>query len=112
MARILIVEDNEMNRDMLSRRLERKGFSVKNAKLFVTLEPCSHVKKKTPPCSHLIVEKGIKEVFIGMKDPNKKVNGKGIRFLKKYNIKTTVLDYKIENLNSILKKVMMAWRCP
>ena len=76
---------------------ERKGFSVKNAKLFVTLEPCSHVKKKTPPCSHLIVEKGIKEVFIGMKDPNKKVNGKGIRFLKKYNIKTTVLDYKIEN---------------
>ncbi len=28
MARILLVEDNEMNRDMLSRRLERKGFQV------------------------------------------------------------------------------------
>ena len=28
MAKILIVEDNEMNRDMLSRRLERKGFEV------------------------------------------------------------------------------------
>lgn len=28
MARILIVEDNEMNRDMLSRRLERKGFDI------------------------------------------------------------------------------------
>ena len=28
MAKILIVEDNEMNRDMLSRRLERKGFTV------------------------------------------------------------------------------------
>lgn len=28
MAKILLVEDNEMNRDMLSRRLERKGFSV------------------------------------------------------------------------------------
>jgi|TARA_B110000438_G_scaffold29152_1_gene28227 CheY-like chemotaxis protein len=28
MAKILIVEDNEMNRDMLSRRLERKGFSI------------------------------------------------------------------------------------
>jgi CheY-like chemotaxis protein len=26
--RILIVEDNEMNRDMLSRRLERKGYSI------------------------------------------------------------------------------------
>ena len=28
MAKILIVEDNEMNRDMLSRRLERRGFVV------------------------------------------------------------------------------------
>ena len=28
MVRILLVEDNEMNRDMLSRRLERKGFEV------------------------------------------------------------------------------------
>ena len=31
MARILIVEDNEMNRDMLSRRLKRKGFEVRVA---------------------------------------------------------------------------------
>jgi len=28
MPRILLVEDNEMNRDMLSRRLERKGYSI------------------------------------------------------------------------------------
>ena len=28
MPKILIVEDNEMNRDMLSRRLERRGFTV------------------------------------------------------------------------------------
>jgi two-component system cell cycle response regulator DivK len=28
MAKILLVEDNEMNRDMLSRRLERKGHQV------------------------------------------------------------------------------------
>ena len=28
MAKILLLEDNEMNRDMLSRRLERKGFEV------------------------------------------------------------------------------------
>ena len=28
MVKILIVEDNEMNRDMLSRRLERKGFET------------------------------------------------------------------------------------
>ena len=28
MSKILLVEDNEMNRDMLTRRLERKGFEV------------------------------------------------------------------------------------
>ena len=28
MSKILLVEDNEMNRDMLARRLERKGFEV------------------------------------------------------------------------------------
>ena len=28
MARVLIVEDNEMNRDMLSRRLERRGYDI------------------------------------------------------------------------------------
>jgi CheY-like chemotaxis protein len=28
MARILLVEDNEMNRDMLSRRLERRGYEI------------------------------------------------------------------------------------
>ena len=28
MTHILLVEDNEMNRDMLSRRLERKGYSI------------------------------------------------------------------------------------
>lgn len=28
MSRILIVEDNEMNRDMLSRRLQRRGFEI------------------------------------------------------------------------------------
>lgn len=31
MTRILLVEDNEMNRDMLSRRLERKGYSIRMA---------------------------------------------------------------------------------
>ncbi len=31
MARILLVEDNEMNRDMLARRLQRKGYEVEMA---------------------------------------------------------------------------------
>ena len=30
MTTLLIVEDNELNRDMLSRRLERKGYAVES----------------------------------------------------------------------------------
>lgn len=76
---------------------EDKGFSVANSKMFVTLEPCCYFKKKTPPCTQLIVKKGIKEVIIGMKDPNTKVNGKGIGFLKKHRIKTQIVDYQAQN---------------
>jgi len=76
---------------------EEKGFSVANSKMFVTLEPCCYLKKKTPPCAPLIVKKGIKEVIIGMKDPNLKVNGKGIKLLKRHKIKTQVVDYLAQN---------------
>ena len=42
--------------------------------LYVTLEPCSH-HGKTPPCTDLIVQSGIKKVFVGSLDPNPKVSG-------------------------------------
>ena len=31
MSQLLLVEDNEMNRDMLTRRLERKGYTIETA---------------------------------------------------------------------------------
>ena len=45
--------------------------------LYVSLEPCSH-HGKTGPCCNVIVENGIRDVYISMLDPNKDVNGKGI----------------------------------
>lgn len=49
--------------------------------LYVTLEPCAH-HGKTPPCCDLIIRYKIPKVVIGCKDPNKKVNGKGIEKLQ------------------------------
>jgi len=68
----------------------KNGFSVKDADIYVTLEPCCHIGK-TSACSELLVRSGIKRVFIGMKDPFKLVNGGGIKNLKHEGIEVEVL---------------------
>lgn len=59
---------------------------LNGATLYVTLEPCCHRDKKTPPCTDAIIKSGIKRVVIAMKDPNPKVSGKGIEILKSHGI--------------------------
>lgn len=62
---------------------------LKEATLYVTLEPCSHFGK-TPPCSNLIIDHGIKNVVIGCVDDNEKVSGQGIAKLKEAGCNVTV----------------------
>lgn len=57
--------------------------------LYVSLEPCAH-QGKTPPCSDLIIQKGIKRVVIGCRDPFPEVDGKGIEKLKAAGIELSV----------------------
>lgn len=49
--------------------------------LYVNLEPCCH-HGNTPPCTQIIIEKGIQTVVIGMKDPDSRVAGKGAKALR------------------------------
>ena len=74
--------------------------SPKGSSLYVNLEPCS-IYGKTPPCTKNIIENSIAEVFIGIKDPNSKINGQGIQTLEKAGIKVTsdILYDKCFNLN-------------
>jgi diaminohydroxyphosphoribosylaminopyrimidine deaminase/5-amino-6-(5-phosphoribosylamino)uracil reductase len=55
--------------------LARAGRKANGANLYVNLEPCSHIDKRTPPCVDAIISAGIKKVVFAMKDPNPKVNG-------------------------------------
>ena len=56
--------------------------SPTGATAYVTLEPCCHTDKKTPPCAPRLVREGIARVVVGCLDPNPKVNGNGVRLLR------------------------------
>jgi len=81
--------------------LDQAGKKAKGATLYVTLEPCAHTGR-TPPCVDRVIASGIKEVVIGMIDPNPLNNGKGIILLKQNNIKVRagVLSEKIKEINA------------
>ena len=70
---------------------------LKKATLYVTLEPCCHFGK-TPPCTDKILTAGIPKIVIGLKDPHKKVGGKGIAILRSAGCEviTGVLQGKCE----------------
>jgi diaminohydroxyphosphoribosylaminopyrimidine deaminase/5-amino-6-(5-phosphoribosylamino)uracil reductase len=78
---------------------------ARGADMYVTLEPCSHFGK-TPPCTDAIIKAGIKKVFIGMKDPNPLVAGKGIRRLRNTGIKVEIgiLENECKNINEAYRK--------
>ena len=73
--------------------------------LVVNLEPCCHYGK-TPPCTDIIIEKGIKTVVYGMQDPNPLVAGKGLQILKDAGIEIVgpVLEDECKKLNEIFIK--------
>jgi diaminohydroxyphosphoribosylaminopyrimidine deaminase/5-amino-6-(5-phosphoribosylamino)uracil reductase len=81
--------------------IAKAGEKTGNSTLYVNLEPCCHLKKRTPPCTKAIIQAGIRKVVIGMLDPNPKVAGKGVLELQKAGIevKSGVLLNEAKRLN-------------
>jgi len=73
---------------------------LKEATLYVNLEPCAH-HGKTPPCTDAIIASGIKNIVIGCSDPNPEVKGKGIEKLTQAgcNVTSGVLEKDCQEVN-------------
>lgn len=73
---------------------------IKDATLYVSLEPCSHYGK-TPPCCDLIIQHQISSIVVGTIDPHLKVAGEGIRKLEQAgnNVTVGVLEQECRELN-------------
>ncbi len=85
------------------------GERARGAALYVSLEPCCHLKKRTPPCTGAIIRSGVKKVVAAMLDPNPAVSGKGVQELRGAGIevKTGVLEAKTKILNEAYIKYII-----
>lgn len=85
--------------------LDEAGKKTKGAALYVTLEPCAHFGR-TPPCVDRIIKSGVREVIVGMVDPNPLNNGKGLKILRQHNIKVEVgiLEEELRKINEVFIK--------
>lgn len=81
--------------------IEKAKMKAKDSTLYVTLEPCCHLDKRTPPCTRAIIDAGIKKVIVAMRDPNPKVSGGGIYELRRHGIEVVegVCEEEAKRLN-------------
>lgn len=73
---------------------------LREATIYVTLEPCSHFGK-TPPCADLLIRSEFKRVVIAQIDPFSEVAGRGIEKLKTAGIRVDcgILEKEAKQLN-------------
>lgn len=76
--------------------------SPAGATAYVTLEPCCHTDKKTPPCVPRLIEAKVARVVVGCEDPNPQVAGRGTEQLRAAGIDVTlgVLENECRQLNA------------
>ncbi len=81
--------------------LRAAGARARGADLYTTLEPCDHYGR-TPPCSRAILEAGVTRVFVGARDPNPVVHGRGLARLRRAGVEvvTGVLRRACEDVHA------------
>ena len=85
--------------------------SPAGATAYVTLEPCCHTDKKTPPCAPRLIHERIARVVVGCLDPNPAVNGNGARMLREAGVQVDgpVLEAECKQLIAPFVKRSEGW---
>jgi diaminohydroxyphosphoribosylaminopyrimidine deaminase/5-amino-6-(5-phosphoribosylamino)uracil reductase len=68
--------------------LDAAGELARGSTLYVTLEPCSHTGR-TGPCAERVVASGVRRVVLAVADPNPRVAGRGIAYLRAHGLDVT-----------------------
>lgn len=81
--------------------LREAGIRARGATLYVTLEPCCHLQKRTPPCAPVVSRSGVSRVVIAMTDPNPAVRGRGVAQLRRagLSVRTGLARREAQELN-------------
>ncbi len=69
--------------------LAHAGRRARGATLYVTLEPCAHWGR-TPPCTDALIAAGIERCVVATRDPDPRVNGRGLRKLRAAGVRVEV----------------------
>ena len=69
--------------------LEAAGPRAQGATLYCTLEPCSHTNR-TGPCAVAVADAGIARVVVATGDPNPRVSGRGMAYLRAQGVEVTL----------------------
>lgn len=85
--------------------LQQAAAAARGADLYVSLEPCAH-HGRTPPCVEAIIGAGVARVFAAMRDPNPRVDGRGIARLRQAGLAVSVglLGEEAARLNEVYCK--------
>jgi diaminohydroxyphosphoribosylaminopyrimidine deaminase/5-amino-6-(5-phosphoribosylamino)uracil reductase len=78
----------------------KAGAAARGATLYLNLEPCAH-QGRTPPCVNAVIASGVARVVAAMRDPDPRVDGRGLRALREGGIatETGVLEAEARRLN-------------
>ena len=86
--------------------LDEAGALARGATLYCTLEPCAH-EGRTGPCAPRIVDAGVRRVVVAVGDPNPRVDGAGIAWLRTRGIQVDVGVRRAEAAR--LNEVFLTW---